>query len=196
MKKVYIIILSVIIFIGTILYVIYSNRHPLCIPQKDITSEIETGDLVFSVGESIKSDIVRWCGNNPDCEYSHVGIIVKSSDGFKIVHMSSDLGYIASQALDDFIKTADSSQLGFYRFRKQINKRHIEDVVDSLLQLNKQFDDDFDIVDDEKYYCTEFIYKILRDIKSDIYNDIKYDYHILPDDMANSALVYKITEIK
>lgn len=199
MKKKKILIGLIVICVITVLYFVYRNvfnSSKLCTPNDSVVSIIETGDLVFSVGESTKSDVVRIFSHN-ECDYSHVGIVIKlDDDNFRIVHMSSDLGYIASQSLGDFIKTADSSELGFYRFKKQVDKTKIETAVDSLVKLNKEFDDDFNLIEDEKYYCTEFIYKLLRDIKSDIYYDIKCDRHLLPDDLISSEILYKVTDIK
>lgn len=177
------------------MFLLFFNRSNLCVPKNDLVSIVETGDLVFSIGESIKSDVVRFLGKDPDCKYSHIGIIVKKDNDYRIIHMSSDLGHIASQSLSEFIKTADSSGLGIYRIEKSIDKIRLTEIIDSLLIREKKFDDDFNLEDDEKYYCTEFIYKIFRDMKSEIYYDFKFENHIYPDDIINSISMIKIAEI-
>lgn len=195
--KNWIIILLLFVVIGVI-WITFFNRKRICEPKVDLTSQVETGDLVFSVGESVKSDIVRFFGDDPDCEYSHVGIIIKDADNksYSIVHMSSDLGVIASQRIEDFVKTADSSRLGFHRFRKMIDKNRIAVIVDSLVVMNKQFDNAFNMKDDTDYYCTEFVYKVLRDAGSEIYNDIKFDRDLFPDVLASNNLMYKYAGIE
>lgn len=194
-KKRNIILCLSISIVGILLFLLFFNRSNLCTPKDDLTSIVETGDLVFSIGESIKSDIVRFLGKDSDCKYSHIGIIIKKDNDYRIVHMSSDLGYIASQSLNDFIKTADSSGLGIYRIETPIDKIRLTEIVDSLLMREKKFDDDFNLEDDEKYYCTEFIYKIFRDMKSEVYYDFKFENHIYPDDIINSLSMKKIAEI-
>lgn len=176
----------------------FLNRPKICEPEEDLTSQLRTGDLCFSVGESLKSDIVRMFDGSNDCQYSHVGIVIKKpgEEGYRIVHMSSDLGVIASQTVEDFVKTADSSQLGFHRFKKEVDAQRITEVVDSLIALEKLFDNNFKMDDDEQYYCTEFVYKVLRDAGSEIYNDIRFESHLYPDALASEALMTKIAEIK
>jgi hypothetical protein len=61
--------------------------------------------------------------------------------------------------------------------------------------MNKLFDGDFDIKDDEKYYCTELVLKTLRDIGDTRYKQIKYDRSLYPDDIVRSGLVRSVARI-
>lgn len=189
-------ILTILVLTSVIVVMAYLfNRKRLCVPSQDLTEIVETGDLVFSAGESIRSDIVRFMNADSECEYSHIGLVIKGESDYKIVHMSSDLGYIVSQSIDDFIETSDSYRLGIYRIERAIDKDQMKEIVKSLLQDNKKFDDAFDINDDSEYYCTEFIYKVFRDLGSEVYHDFKFKEYILPNDIINSVSMHKIVEI-
>ena len=85
-------ILTILVLTSVIVVMAYLfNRKRLCVPSQDLTEIVETGDLVFSAGESIRSDIVRFMNADSECEYSHIGLVIKGESEYKIVHMSSEL---------------------------------------------------------------------------------------------------------
>ncbi len=171
---------------------IYQPR--LCHSRPGVEAALKTGDLVLSAGGRFKSDVVRWKSES-DTEFSHIGIVVRRGSMPMVVHMSSDLDVIKCQTVSDFITTADSEALEFYRFVEPIDTVKLTMALDSLLAMNKLFDGDFDIKDDEKYYCTELVLKTLRDIGDTRYKQIKYDRSLYPDDIVRSGLVRSVARI-
>lgn len=158
---------------------------------------IQPGDLVFSVGKSLKSDMVRMLDSNSDITYSHVGLVLGCNNGtIYIVHMSIDKGYIVCETIQDFIQTSNSVELGFYRLRAPPDKGRLYHIIDSLVEMKKKFDRTFDLSNDEEYYCSEMVYKVLKKVNPNIYKGIQYHRYLYPADLINDSMVIEIKKVK
>lgn len=193
MKYILIILVGVCFFIGYFYFPYVKTTSLLNVDLKSI----QPGDLVFSVGKSLKSDMVRMLDSNSDITYSHVGLVLGCNNGtIYIVHMSIDKGYIVCETIQDFIQTSNSVELGFYRLRAPPDKGRLYHIIDSLVEMKKKFDRTFDLSNDEEYYCSEMVYKVLKKVNPNIYKGIQYHRYLYPADLINDSMVIEIKKVK
>lgn len=163
----------------------------------DIKSIIQPGDLVLSVGNSFKSDVVRILESNSGINYSHVGIVLCSnSNSINVVHMSIDKGCIVNETIQDFAETSNATELGLYRLRDPPNRERLYQVVDSLIKIKKKFDRTFDLNNDDGFYCSEMVYKVLKETSPITYKKIEYQKYLYPADLINKKIAIEIKKIK
>lgn len=137
-------------------------RKRLYEPPPTLCSTIRTGDLLFSEGRSLKSDLVRIASARYRSEFSHVGFLRPRDGEVRVVHMSIDDGYIVEEPLADFIRRNRVPDIGIRRLRDAPDSGRLCRVLDSLLSMRKPFDYDFSLEDEQAYYCTELIVKALE----------------------------------
>ena len=104
------------------------------------------GDLVFRCGEGIVSRAVL--SVEEDGVYSHVGILVRDGDAWKVVHLAPDrarAGALVHCGLSDPAVLA-----------------RIRETALGWARDNVPFDDDFDIADSSRLYCTELVWRLYR----------------------------------
>lgn len=194
-KRDKILIVIVIIVIISIITINIIYRTPQKLAELCVLSDIETGDLIISNGHSLKSDIVKLLNGNSsnNSEYSHIGIFIKRDNTVNIVHMSVDKGYIATESLEEYIK--NNAVVSYDIFKKKTNIPNpdiLYKIIDSLRFINKPFDDTFEMSTEDKYYCTEFVYKSFINAGITDIKKITFDKYLYPKDFAQSDLFYKI----
>lgn len=104
--------------------------------------------------------------------YSHAGIIQKTNNGVFIIHSEEDKNNnrngVYRESIQDFLEGIHI--WGVYR----LEKIKEQEIIDYALKLEKQnvlFDMDFNLDEDKKMYCSEFIYKVInRTTKDQIIN--------------------------
>ena len=152
---------------------------------------LQTGDLALIAGDSHKSNVVRFT-NDTKSEYSHIGFVVIEEDGSaNIVHMSIDEGCIVWEKLETYIAKSHISGIDFYRLNNDISHSCIYAILDSINNHGKKFDMSFNHEDSEKYYCTELVVEVLKELDYDIQIPNKNKY-IYPSEFAKESISHKI----
>lgn len=183
-----------LLFSCIIIFFIYFYKSEPLLAEPCIQSQIETGDLILSSGESFKSRIVKVFENksNNSIDYSHIGVFVRDKDSIYIMHMSVDANCIKKENLKQFILNNEVIAYDIYQMKEaNAHKNQLKNIIDSIYSLQKPFDNFFDINSEDTYYCTELIYKsfLQADIKE--INKVKYDKYLYPNDIINSGLFIK-----
>lgn len=149
---------------------------------------VHTGDLLFSEGHSLKSDLVRIAAAKYRSNYSHVGFLRRTGDRVHVVHMSIDDGCILDETPAEFIRRNRVLNIGVYRIENGTDTVRLCRVLDSLLAIRKPFDYGFDMNEDETYYCTELICKVLKKTGTDIFDGMTYDKILYPPTLLEGPL--------
>ena len=144
--------------------------------------QLRTGDLVFCIGQSTKSSLVRMASCE-DAIFSHVGFVVVKNGDAKMVHMSADTGVIADEPFSSYISTSNVSGLSFYRIKTLNNTYLLEQRLDSLLACQIPFDHQYDFQSSEKLYCTELIVKSLMAVGCEVFKQVVSKKYVYPDDL-------------
>lgn len=138
-----------------------SNMSHLRFPDTNLLQE---GDLVFRRGYGVDSTVAMNFSEG-EKRYSHAGLLVKRGGVFFVVHSEDDAEHghygIYPEPLREFLK--DSPVWGVYRFK--LSRKTRQKIAEAALHMTKRdikFDYDFDLHDDDKMYCTEFIYKTVN----------------------------------
>lgn len=130
---------------------------------------IRNGDLVFRLGRSVESRLVKESGNHN--EFSHVGIMVWIDDTLKVIHAvpQENNDTIVCELVEKFLSQKRAQQVGFFKVK----------CVDSVANIaadygirkyyeHCMFDHDYDLDDDSKMYCTEFVWRAYKEVGIDI----------------------------
>jgi hypothetical protein len=173
----YIIILfSIVCILLLLLYSDFANEHIsskvesndrryekyASVKYPDI-EQIENGDIVFRSGYGVDSTVAAHFSEG-EKRYSHAGIAYKEGKDVYVIHSEEDEeGHngVFKERLESFL---DNSPIwAIYRYRLDEKSRK-EIVAKAIKYLSKKikFDNDFDLKDDRKMYCTEFIYKVVN----------------------------------
>jgi hypothetical protein len=165
--------LSIILFflLVSVVSFFFWKKNEIVLPQKmrsDLT-KINNGDLIFRKGRGVFSDIFRNIGGE-DSPFSHVGIIYLENNEVLVIHTEASevtgIGYAKKEKLNDFISVANATKYAFYRVQ-DIESNEIDSIVHlalSYVSNSIPFDTDFDLMDDDRLYCTELVYKAFKSV--------------------------------
>ena len=127
---------------------------------------LRNGDLVFRHARgTISNMLVHFSRQDP--RYSHAGIVALEAEGIVVYHAIGGEGSrhpgIRREPLSVFCSPATVHRFGLYRL--EVPPERLTAVVEAAkasYTQNIPFDSDFDLSTDTAVYCTEFIYRILR----------------------------------
>ncbi len=128
-------------------------------------SMLKTGDLLFRRGKSFFSNQLRKYSLH-ETKYSHCGFVSLSEDGTPLVFHSiggtdNPNARIRCDSVFVFCDANEVSAFAVYRYRVSEQIIHRADsIARTFYKKRLAFDMNFDLNDDEKLYCAEFIYKI------------------------------------
>ena len=187
-----IILLSITIIVAAFLTYRYT-RPPFEVPA-ELVQTAQTGDLILCEGRSLKSDFVRFIGTSRKSEWSHIGIARKDASGrLWMIHMSSDEKHFIQQPIEDYVLTSRVQKLGLWRLTPSIDTTALMTRLDAIGREGKEFDGDFDIKDDSRWYCTEMLYRLLPEFGisvSELQLDGEYLYPVAFTTWTHTKRVY------
>jgi uncharacterized protein YycO len=128
------------------------------------SSQIKTGDIVFrgATQSDLSEAINEVTQTSKSTNYTHMGIC-DVIDG-KVMVYHSDLGKgVVKEPIETFMKSKDSVNyiVDLYRVRI-INSMQIENAISSAKTLvGKPYNTTY-ILEDEGYYCSEYIYELFK----------------------------------
>ena len=125
---------------------------------------LKTGDLVFRRGNDPASQTFANM-NREDRRFSHVGVVRVENNKPFIVHAIGGSfnpdQKIKKESLDIF--AAPSQNLRFAVFRAPaLPEELVARMLDSLYHAGVPFDLTFDLKTDDRLYCSEMVYKLLK----------------------------------
>lgn len=143
---------------------------------------IKSGDIIFRRGIGLASDLILSADNT--CPYSHVGIIEKTNDGIFVIHSSPADEYkstntISKEPLKLFLSKETATDFTVLRIKQKLNLQKVIRFADSIFNNALEFDDDFDLINSDKFYCTELVYKSYLYAGFDLTNG-KFDTLLIP----------------
>lgn len=128
-------------------------------------SLLKNGDILLRHGYGMVSDMIVTTLHE-DYDISHCAVLVKDSNQFKLIHSVSqslsDFDGVQSQSLNRFVSDSKENSLIVVRFKGDSNEI-IAKRAKYYLSMKIPFDNDFDIKDTAKFYCTELIWKTIKD---------------------------------
>ncbi len=144
-----------------IIYNKYEKHHSKDFPSFEL---LKTGDLLFRRGYGIDST-VSMNFSQGEKRYSHAGIVQKTDKGIFIIHSEEDKKNgrdgVYVESIKEFL---DGIHIwAVYRF--DLSEKLQKEMIDYAFELKRKkiiFDIDFNLLDDDKMYCSEFIYKVIN----------------------------------
>ncbi len=138
--------------------------------------KLKNGDLVFRKGLSIESQAVLLADANGI--YSHVGIVVFQNKIPYIIHivpdsMENTIDYAQMEKLNDFFDPK-YAVIGCVLRLKLEFENQISNTSDSALKFYNDkviFDGAYDLVTNDKMYCTELVWKAYKVNNIDLINE-------------------------
>lgn len=127
---------------------------------------LQAGDLVVRTGRSFFSDQLRQY-NTKDDTYSHCALVTKASNGQTLLLHSiggseNPDNVIRCDSVFSFLSPKEVIGFGVYRY--DLPPADMA-AIDSLAKLyydeKRMFDMKFNLEDDERLYCAEYIYKVV-----------------------------------
>lgn len=174
MKTLKRILISIFLFclLIVIFYFIYEKKSS--IEQKksiynlsaEEKSQIKDGDIILRHGYGTISDIIAKTLNE-SYDISHCAVLTKDSENINVIHTVSqtlsDFDGLQQQSLLRFISDSKKNSIIIVRYKGEKNSE-LAKRAKYYLKLKIPFDHDFDINDTTKFYCNEFVIKLIKDI--------------------------------
>ena len=168
------------IFLTPIFAVVFISLLTQCtddVQSRKIDFPLESfqaGDIVFRRGEGFASRMVIF--NDPDGDYSHVGMIVQKDSTLVVVHAlpgnhptQSGKDLVRAESIAEFFSTENA--LYGKVMRLQLNDTQRSELSKSALRKvedNVAFDHNYNCLDTTKLYCTELLQLLYMQVGIDI----------------------------
>ena len=114
---------------------------------------LESGDIILKREDN---ELSNYLATFDSSGYSHIGLIIDTKYGLKVVHIDIDEKNDELQISDfnDFVNF--STKIGVYRYKDEIDVKKLSDIINDLQKSNTKFDYDF-YLNNDKLYSTELI---------------------------------------
>lgn len=171
-------ILLIIIGLGTILCCSLSAtglfRHKVKRITKNVSTVIpkvellKSGDIIFRDGKSFISQAFKQFSRK-DARFSHAGIIhIQDGDAY-VFHCIGGEGSrdnrMRKEKLASFCSSSEVNSYSIFRPNLDQSKMDaIDSVAGSFYDKGVEFDDKFDLTENNKMYCTEMIYNVFKTV--------------------------------
>ena len=132
---------------------------------------LKNGDLVVRTGSDVTSYMLRQM-NMQDKTYSHCGL-VQVEDGYPFVYHSiggedNPDEVLRRDSASFFFSPRHNSGFGIMRYPLDAEKlTRLSGIVSGYYRQHKKFDMDFDLGTDDRFYCAEFVYKVINQTMAD-----------------------------
>ncbi len=190
-------------------FLIFSCNQNESIPTVDLTPEppvkdtiqlhidslkniCQPGDLVVRLGDDFISDRIRYISAK-DHSYSHAGIIVIHDYKKMVCNIYPDdfvpgADTIRYDIIDSFLNTRTNLKCALYHYDLSDTENiQLEAQLNNYYRKKVHFDKTFDLKTDDKLYCSEMIYKVLKKVTND---RIVITQSYIPENMQHLIAVY------
>jgi len=180
LRKFFIPVIIVCTGISSYAYFHRSENHPAGLPAEVIDQEwmkakpqatLHSGDLVFRHGRGAISNMLMHLSLK-DARYSHAGIIHVEHGKAFVYHMiggeENPSSKMRKDPIEVFCGPGDAHSFGIYRLDLDSGQlAGMDSLAESYYYSGLEFDTHFDLNTDEKMYCSEFVYKVIRHVVRD-----------------------------
>lgn len=146
---------------------------------------IKDGDIILRHGYGLVSDLIV-SSLNEGLNISHCAIVHKTDSVFQVIHSVSqnlsDVDGVQAQDIQPFIRDSKENSVIVLRYKDSLNTQS-RIAKRALYYLKKKiaFDHNFDIADSSTFYCTELIWKAIKDeyqtdIFKNYYNKSRFEH--------------------
>jgi len=153
------------------------------------TLAFRNGDLLFREGPSIESRTVMTMSNG---QFSHVGILLKQHDQWCVVHAvpgetENGRDTVKCEPINEFLR-GDRCLSATIR-RIDCNDSIADAAAHyALTKVGVEFDNDYELTDTTRYYCTEllwqaYLHQHLNIITTPHKRHNPHKYYLLPQDL-------------
>lgn len=138
---------------------------------------IRDGDIILRHGYGLVSDIIVETLKE-GYDISHCGIISADGNNFRVIHTVSqsisDFDGVQDQSLKPFVHQSHRNSVIIVRFKwpEEGAGKRISQQANNYLTQRIPFDHSFNIHDDKEFYCSELIWRIIKD---------EFNVNIFPD---------------
>lgn len=137
-----------------------------CLSSNEIR-QIQNGDIILRKGYGTVSDLISKTLHE-EYDVSHCAIIHKFNDSIEVIHAVSqslsDFDGVQTQSLKRFINDSKPNSIILLRYNSDLHDQSkIADRAIFYLRKKIPFDHGFDIKDSSQFYCTELIWKVIKD---------------------------------
>lgn len=152
---------------------------------------VRSGDMIFRNGTDEVSYAARHF-NRHDTSYSHCGLLMIEHDSIFVYHALGGVynpsQRLMRQPLDSFCNPAENNAIAVYRYPLSDNQTEkLAATIQQYYLAGIRFDMFFDFKSDDKFYCSEFVFKSLnRALDSSISSWVRLDtipYGVTTDDL-------------
>ena len=144
------------------------------------TLSLRNGDLIFREGKSAESALVKAIDSN---SFSHVGLLFKTKNGWNVVHAvpgesDNNVDIVKSEPLGVFLQPDRCAKAKVVRSHCDASVAE-KAVQYALHKRNFPFDDNFDMADTTKFYCTELVWHAYLSAGVDISEGRRHNIKVL-----------------
>ncbi|HMT28224.1 MAG TPA: YiiX/YebB-like N1pC/P60 family cysteine hydrolase [Bacteroidia bacterium] len=175
--------------------------HPLKSATKITTTQdsafssigFKTGDLVFRQGKGLVSELFRKTSKR-DPRFSHAGVLVIENNVpfvFHVIGSEENAGpAFRKELLSHFCSKSSINSYAVYRNSLLTNREiPVRNYLNNLSNSHIVFDEQFNLDSDSQLYCSEMIYKLIRQVsgKSIPLSSYNGDEYVALDDLYFDA---------
>jgi len=166
MKKIIFILLLVLLFVPVAGFLIF---HYAVSPDAKLKGvALRNGDLILRRGRSIESFAIFLADNNRD--FSHIGIVAMENGIPYVIHIvpgdTEDTNEkVRKERPEAFLSKEKASRFAVYR--SIFTAEELKAVASKAMEYYEkgiEFDNDYDLVSDQKLYCTELVLKAYQQL--------------------------------
>ncbi len=129
----------------------------------------DTSIYVFNRSTDLKRDYIAKDFNQIDTLSTHVGIGLKTKEGYIIYNVSNEKiingSALVVESLESFIKVDNINSYSIWKVklkRKEFLK--FKKILRAYEEIDVTFDYNFTLKKDSQLYCSEFVYHVLNDV--------------------------------
>ncbi|MGJ0321589.1 YiiX/YebB-like N1pC/P60 family cysteine hydrolase [Aliarcobacter cryaerophilus] len=132
---------------------ISKSKNDLSVENIKKEINLESGDIILKREDN---ELSNYLATFDSSGYSHIGLIIDTKYGLKVVHIDIDEKNDELQIsdLNDFVNF--STKIAVYRYKDEIDVKKLSDIINDLQKSNTKFDYDF-YLNNDKFYSTELI---------------------------------------
>lgn len=124
---------------------------------------LRPGDVVLRGGSGLWSGVFARL-NRHDTRFSHAGVVVRVDDSWHVVHvLADDLGRNGRVQREPWADYARAPRLAVLRVDDAAAGARMARAAADMLAQGAGFDFDFDLTDAQRVYCTELVWRALRE---------------------------------
>jgi len=136
--------------------------QPHAATLEEQASTPRAGDILLRSGSSVWAALARkFAIQEP--RWVHSGILIETPDGLRVMHMDGSPmgGRLVIESMEDFIGEHDATLV-----RPDLDESALENLtrwLEVTAAREIPFDTRFDLKEDQAYYCTELIWRAVKD---------------------------------